>query len=866
MRTRGGVATGSEHSGGNRAMGTHRSFGELLRQYRAAAGLSQEELAERAGLSVRGIADLERGARVAPYPQTARKLADALNLADHERAELLAARTPRAITGGSAAAAPPEETTNRAIPLPLTSLIGRERECAEVLACLADHPVVTLVGVGGVGKTRLALAVASQISADEFPDGVYLVELAALLDGEQVPRAVASILGVPDQPGTGLIQVLVEVLRTRRLLLVLDNCEHLLDRCAELVELLLRSCVHLRVLATSREHLGIPGEFAFAVAPLAVADATPKASADTLVRVPAVRLFLERASISRPGFMLTDQNAATVADVCRELEGLPLAIELAAARLKLLSIDQLAARLVDRFRLLGGGSPTAPRRQQTLRAALDWSYDLLGEPEQVLLERLSVFVGGWTLEAAETVCAGGVVPADDVLMLLEHLFDHSLVLAEPGPDHRAMRYRVLETVRLYAEERLVARGADKVAHARRRHAHAFLALAERAEARLLGPAHAHWFARLEAEHANLRSALAWSVVYDTALAERLAAALTNFWGMGGYITEGRAWSERVIALGGPNVGSKARPRLLAGSCMFALAQGDLGAVDTRLAEIGQVEDQHAAAPHIRAGLLYIRGALAQRRGQWAPARAALEQAEALGRAAKFEGFAAMCLQQLAETSLGAGDSAGAYKYASRARALGDAVGYTRASGMALLTLGALAHEAGDLAAARGHFEASARLGQELGHGHGWWVTYALLNVSHVAVEQGQYSEARAALVESVGHWPELGNRATLARLLEACAHLAAATGGHVEALRLAGAAERLRRSAGRPASAAERVAMELWLRPAYAGLNDDAVRYALQDGEAVPPEQALSFVATSLAEARLPGDAARLRPRSASCS
>jgi predicted ATPase/transcriptional regulator with XRE-family HTH domain len=856
------VATGSERSGRNRTIGTHGGFGELLREYRAAAGLSQEELAERAGLSARGIADLERGARMAPYPRTARKLADALNLADDERAELLAARTPRGVTDTAQAPAPLERTRNWSIPVPLTSLVGRERECTDVLACLADHPLVTLVGVGGVGKTRLAVAVAAQVSADEFPDGVYLVELAALLEPGQVPQAVASALGVPERPGTDPTQMLVEVLRTRRVLLVLDNCEHLLDSCAELVEQLLRCCAHLRVLATSRERLGIPGEFAWMVPPLAVAEASLDTSADGLARVPAVRLFVERAAASQPGFVLTDQNAATVAEVCRQLEGLPLAIELAAARLKLLSIDQLAARMVDRFRLLGGGSRTAPRRQQTLRAALDWSYDLLGEPERVLLERLSVFAG-WTLEAAEMVCVGGVVPAAHVLMLLEHLVDHSLCLVEPGPDPHAMRYRLLDTVRLYAEERLMGRGADDAAHARQRHAHAFLALAERAEVPLLGPAHAQWFARLEAEHANLRSALAWSVVNDTILAERMAASLMNFWGMGGYITEGRAWSERVVALGDASVPSKARPRLLAGACMFALAQGELGAVDAYLAEIGDVHSQHEDAPHVAAGLLYIRGALAHRRGQWATARAALEQAAALGRAAKFEGFEAMCLQLLAETSLGAGDPAGAYEYAARALALADAVGYTRASGMALLTLGTLAHQAGDLVTARSHFEESARLGQELGHGHAWWVTYALLNVSHVAVDEGQYSSARAALVESVSRWPELGNRATLARLLEASAHLVAATDRRVEALRLAGAAERLRASMGRPASAAERVALEAWLRPAYAGLGDEAATRAWQEGQAVPTEQVLGLVSVSLAEATIPGDAARAQPRSA---
>jgi uncharacterized protein HemY len=300
--------------------------------------------------------------------------------------------------------------------------------------------------------------------------------------------------------------------------------------------------------------------------------------------------------------------------------------------------------------------------------------------------------------------------------------------------------------------------------------------------------------------------------------------------------------------------------------MFALAQGDLGAVDTRLAEIGDVDAQHPAAPHVAAGLLYIRGALAHRRGQWATGHAALEQARGLARASNFGGFEAMCLQLLAETSLGAGDTAEAYQYASQALAVADAVGYTRASGMALLTLGSLAHLAGDLGTARSHFEASAQVGRELSRGHGWWVAYALLNVGHVAVDQCQYSSARAALVESLSRWPELGNRATLARLLEASAHLAAATGRSLEALRLAGAAERLRVSAGRPLSAAERVALERWLRPAYAELSDEAAAGAWQDGQAVPPEQVLSLVSINLAEARLPNDAARPQLRSAGTS
>jgi predicted ATPase len=356
------------------------------------------------------------------------------------------------------------------LPTPFTSFVGRERELGDLQARLAEVRLLTLTGVGGCGKTRLALEVGRTV-LERYRDGVWQVELGPLADAALVPRSVAAGMGVHETAGQSMVSALAARLKGRRLLLVLDNCEHLLDACAALVDVLLRGCPEVQVLTTSREALGITGEVSWRVPSLPVPDPQRRLSLAELQRNAAVRLFTERAAAVEPRFVLTEHNAAAVTQVCARLDGMPLALELAAARMAALSVDQLAARLDQRFRLLTGGSRAALPRQQTLRATLDWSYDLLSEPERRLLIRLAVFAGGWGLEAAELVCAGMGIDQADVLDLLGRLVSKSLVIAEENRQG-AERYRLLETVRQYARERLVAANEAEVLH--ERHANYFL--------------------------------------------------------------------------------------------------------------------------------------------------------------------------------------------------------------------------------------------------------------------------------------------------------------------------------------------------------------------------------------------------------
>jgi non-specific serine/threonine protein kinase len=377
------------------------------------------------------------------------------------------------------------------LPQPLTSFVGREHELAEVRRLLASTRLVSLTGAGGCGKTRLGLQVAASLGAD-FPDGIWLVDLAALAEPALVPQAVAAALDVREEPTCSLVATLTIYLEPRRALLILDNCEHLVAACATLAAALLAACPTLRILATSREALGIAGEIAWRVPSLSLPDPERPLSVECLAEYEAIRLLVERASAVLPTFTLSDQNAAAVGQVARQLDGIPLALELAAARLKVLSIEQLAARLDDRFRLLTGGSRTALARQQTLRAAIDWSYDLLSESERALLQRLSVFAAGFTLDAAEAVASADGIEEVEVLDLLTQLVEKSLVVAEERTGQA--RYRLLESIRHYAGERLrgaaqtleMYRGvappaASPVASLGRRHRDWYLALIEQAE-------------------------------------------------------------------------------------------------------------------------------------------------------------------------------------------------------------------------------------------------------------------------------------------------------------------------------------------------------------------------------------------------
>ncbi|MGH2389011.1 MAG: ATP-binding protein, partial [Chloroflexota bacterium] len=569
------------------------AFGKLLKRYRLAAALTQEALAERARLGVRSIQALEGGGS-RPQRDTVRRLVAALVLDEGDRTRFAAAGTPapRGIPAGSVVAPPPRHALNprHNLPRALSSLVGREAERREVPALLGEARLVTLTGSGGVGKTRLALAVAGEL-VDHYPDGVWLVELAAQAEPVLVPGAVAAALDVREEPGRLLTATLQDSLRDRRLLLVLDNCEHLVAACADLAAALLRACPGLRILATSREGLQVSGECLWRVPSLTVPDPGHPLPPELTGSYEAVRLFVARARERRSDFTLNSQNARAVAEICARLDGIPLAIELAAARVGSLAVEGVAARLDDRFRLLTGGPRTALPRQRTLRAALVWSYDLLSEQEQVLLDSLSVFVGGWTLQAAEAVCGVGGAEGErlggsadlpdvgtwEVLDLLDRLVNKSLVQAEERAGGE-VRYALLETVRQYGQERLSAAGDAEAT--RRRHLAYFLALAEEAAPRLTDPEQGVWLGRLEADHDNLRAALGWA--RDSGVAEpalRLAAALWRFWATRGYLSEGRGWLEAVLA-DSEQRWPTARAMALNGSGILAHHQGEYGRAET----------------------------------------------------------------------------------------------------------------------------------------------------------------------------------------------------------------------------------------------------------------------------------------------
>jgi predicted ATPase/class 3 adenylate cyclase len=425
------------------------------------------------------------------------------------------------------------------LPIQLTSFVGREKEIEEVKQSILTHRLVTLTGAGGTGKTRLALQTAADV-LEHFPDGVYFVALAPISDPELIPQAALSALQVPEHPGITAQSLLMDYLRGRKILLVLDNCEHLIEACAKLIDALVSQAPGLSIMATSREPLRVQGELVWPVPSLGMPDVTQFLPFDRLAEYEAVQLFVERARLVQPHFLLTDQSAPAVAQICCRLDGIPLAIELAAARARALDVEQISKRLDDRFRLLTGGSRTALERQQTLRATIDWSYNLLSSDERLLLSRLSVFVGGWTLEAAEQVCVMDEETLD-IVDLLTHLVDKSLVVRD-GP-----RYEMLETTRQYAREKLLE--SEDGVRLRNQFVAYFLELAEEADAELRGPGVVRWLQRLGAEIDNLRAALEWPLeTGQTVTALQMTLKLDRFWLIRSDHSEGRRWLERVLAL------------------------------------------------------------------------------------------------------------------------------------------------------------------------------------------------------------------------------------------------------------------------------------------------------------------------------
>ena len=617
----------------------------------------------------------------------------------------------------------------------VTRFVGREREIAEVREWLDRTRLVTLVGPGGIGKTRLAVEAAALL-LDEYRDGVWLVELAGLANEALVDQTVASALGVREQGERPVAESLAEWLETRQLLLVLDNCEHLVAACARLAERLLGAAPELRVLATSREALGVPGEAAWPVPALAV-----PAGADEALECEATALFADRALLARPGFEPA-ANVALVADLCRRLEGVPLAIELAAARVKTLTLEQILERLDDRFRLLVGGSRTAPGRHQTLRAALDWSYDLLDDAERALLGRLSVFAGGWELETAEEVVRGpwSVAREDSLrttghgsrattLDLLTHLVDKSLVAVEERAGRQ--RYRLLETVREYARERLDASGESD--DAARRHAEYFVTLAEASRSEMFGAHAGEWAARLEAEHDNVRAALAWSHEHDAERCLRLALGVHQFRLLHGYVAETRRWLESALALGDA-APAHLRARALEGAGAAARIQGDPAAA-RRFLERGVSVARQTGSLRQLATLTCDLGAIAVLEGDPATARAHLEASLGFARETGYDVLVAVSLNSLGEVARVERDWAAARRCLEEAAALCRKEGVEQTLSIVLCNLGAILLEGADLDAAWGCYDEALATAHALGSKE--FISLAMDGLGAVAAGRGE---------------------------------------------------------------------------------------------------------------------------------
>jgi predicted ATPase/DNA-binding SARP family transcriptional activator len=725
-------------------------------------------------------------------------------------------------------AAPPSPGRQRHnLPCPLSSFVGREPQIAELKRLLAGPSrLVTATGVGGCGKTRLALQVAGEL-AEEFADGVWLVELAALADAALTPQAVAAALGVREDPGRPLRQTLLSFLKPRQLLLVLDNCEHLVDVCAELATALLQACPRLRILATSREELGVTGEILYGVPPLSLPPHNPQTS--TQLQSEAVRLFLERAAAAPAAFTLTDENAPWVAQICRELDGLPLAIELAAARVRVLPVEQIAARLDDRFGLLKGSRSALPRHQ-TLRALIDWSYDLLSEPERALLRRLSVFRGGWTLEAAEAVCSDfrfgiwdlGLASApsalqetysasycatvlaseqstdpsaiqnpkskiqnEEVLAGLTSLVERSLVLYEPRDG--AGRYRFLETVRQYSHERLLEAGEE--ASVRERHRDFFLQLAENAHEAVFTRPQPEWLDGLEREHDNLLAALEGCPDEELETALRLTSAMGWFWWNRGYWSEGRQWIEAVLARAQPAHRTPARAWALYGSARLASLQGDYMLSRDRLEESTAL----FRALGDRRGLvkvLLMQAHSADDEGDLPAARALWEESVALCRDLGDRLLLAGTLCDIALFLNSPDDARAARPFLEESLEIARQTGDRHTIAWALDRLARGVEMQGDRDTACDLWEQALALRRELNHraSLGW----VLLPFGQLLLRQGEDRRALLLLEECLAIARELDYPNLKARTL--CALATRSASRYEEALRLLGGSE----GAGQP--------------------------------------------------------------------
>lgn len=728
------------------------------------------------------------------------------------------------------------------LPVQLTAFVGRDKEVAAVKEILLrqDVPLVTITGPGGVGKTRLGLKVAEEMLA-QFPAGVHFVPLSAVSDPGLVTSLIAQTLGVRESGGQAALETLKQHLRnllSKPMLLLLDNFEHLIS-AAPLVAELLSIGPSLKVLVTSRESLHVYGEHEFPVPPLALPDSRSLPPLDVLPEYSAVALFIERAAAVKPDFELSADNAAAVTEICVRLDGLPLAIELAAARVKLLPPSDLLTRLASRLQLLTSGARDLPARQQTLRGAIDWSYDFLNAAEQKLFTRLSVFVGGCTLEAVEAVCNTRSDLGVDLLEGMASMVDKSLVQqVEQG--QREPRFVMLETIREYALEKLAE--SDEDSQTRRAHAAYCVVLAEEGAAIGTDPERSEWLDRFEIEHDNFRSALDWLIESKEAdWGLRLGVALFRFWETREYLAEGRDRLCKLLKLGGAEAPTKARARALFAAGVLAGEQGDYASAHTLVEESLQIarglDDKHGIAVSLNALAVHARD-----RGDIATSRSLFEESLLLWRESGDQLAVARSISNLANVAKLEGDYARARALYEDCLSIFHELGDRTGIAWSLNYQGDMARDQGDAEAARSLYEQSLATFRELGDR--WGIAGSLADLGNLARDQKNFDLAHSLYHESMRMFQELDHKRGIARLLECFACCAADQLAPERSLRLAGAAAALRQTIGAPLPPREQVKLERVLEPSRLALTNEARAnvwlegWALSVGNAV--EEALT--------------------------